>query len=56
MPIRTEYAPNTEDMLLRGEDLLKRRGLVRTGDVVLMLAGQGHGKSATNMMRVHTVS
>jgi pyruvate kinase len=56
MPIRTEYAPTTVDMLVRGEDLLKRKGLVRTGDVILMLAGQGHGKSVTNMMRVHTVS
>ena len=56
MPIQTEYAPSTVDMLLRGEDLLKRKGLVRTGDVILMLAGQGYGKSVTNMMRVHTVS
>jgi pyruvate kinase len=56
VPIRSEFSPTTDQMLLRGEELLKGKGLARTGDVVLMLAGQSHTAGATNMLRVHTVS
>jgi pyruvate kinase len=56
IPVRSEYAATTEEMLRRGEELLKRKGLARSGDVVLMLAGQTQTRGVTNMMRVHTIA
>jgi pyruvate kinase len=56
LPIHSEYSRTTDEMLVRGEELLKRKGFARTGDVVLMMAGQSHASGATNMLRVHTIS
>ena len=56
LPVRSEFAPTTDEMIVRGEALLKRRGLVAAGDTVLMLAGQSHTAGATNMLRVHAIS
>jgi pyruvate kinase len=56
LPVQTDYAPTTDEMVVRGEELLKRKGLARTGDVVLMMAGHSHTRGATNMLRVHTIS
>jgi pyruvate kinase len=55
-PVQTEYAATTEQMLAKGEELLKARKLAASGDVVLMLAGQTYTKGVTNMLRVHTIS
>jgi pyruvate kinase len=55
-PVQTDYAGTTDEMVARGEDLLKRKGLARTGDVVLMMAGHSHTRGATNMLRVHTIA
>jgi pyruvate kinase len=55
-PLRTVYAPTTDEMVARGEELLKAKGLARPGDVVLMMAGHSHVRGATNMMRVHTIA
>jgi pyruvate kinase len=55
-PVQTDYAGTTDEMLSRGEDLLKRKGLARAGDVVLMMAGHSHTRGATNMLRVHTIA
>jgi pyruvate kinase len=54
--VRSSFAPNTDEMIVKGEALLKARGLVRGGDTVLMLAGQSHTAGATNMLRVHTIA
>jgi pyruvate kinase len=56
VPVRSEYAGTTDEMLVRGEALLKAQGLAAKGDTVLMLAGQSHTAGATNMLRVHTIS
>jgi pyruvate kinase len=56
LPVQTDYAPTTDEMVVRGEELLKRKGLARAGDVVLMMAGHSHTRGATNMLRVHTIS
>jgi pyruvate kinase len=56
LPVRSEFAPTTDEMIVRGEALLKSRGLVAAGDTILMLAGQSHTAGATNMLRVHTIS
>ena len=56
LPLRSEPCATTDEMIVRGEALLKRRGLVAAGDTVLMLAGQSHTAGATNMLRVHAIS
>jgi pyruvate kinase len=43
-------------MIVRGEELLRKKGLVVKGDTILMLAGQSHTAGATNMLRVHVIS
>jgi pyruvate kinase len=56
VPVKTDFAQTTDEMIFRGEDLLKTRNLVASGDTVLMLAGQSHTAGATNMLRVHTIA
>jgi len=56
VPVKSEFAPTTDEMIVKGDDLLKRRGLAASGDRVVMLAGQSHITGATNMLRVHTIS
>jgi pyruvate kinase len=54
--VQSTFVPTTDEMILQGEAILKREGLVQSGDTVLMLAGQSHTAGATNMLRVHTIS
>ena len=56
VPVKSGFAATTDEMIVAGEALLKRKGLVAAGDRVLMLAGQSHTAGATNMLRVHTIS
>jgi pyruvate kinase len=56
VPVRTAFAPTSDEMVTQGEELLKKKGLARTGDVVLMMAGYSHTRGATNMLRVHTIA
>jgi pyruvate kinase len=56
VPVRSTFEPSTDEMIVKGEELLKQKGLVGPGDTVLMLGGQQHTKGATNMMRVHTIA
>jgi pyruvate kinase len=56
VPVQSTFVATTDEMIVQGEALLKREGLVQGGDTVLMLAGQSHTTGATNMLRVHTIS
>jgi pyruvate kinase len=56
VPLITRAMATTEEMIVKGEALLKERGLAATGDTVLMLAGQSQSAGATNMLRVHRIS
>jgi len=56
VPVKSEFVATTDDMIVRGDELLKRKGLAQSGDRVVMLAGQSHTAGATNMLRVHTIS
>jgi pyruvate kinase len=56
VPLQSTFVPTTDEMILQGEAILRREGLVQPGDTVLMLAGQTHMTGATNMLRVHTIS
>ena len=53
--LRSPFSATTDEMIVRGEALLKQKGLVQSGQTVLMLAGQSHTAGATNMLRVHTI-
>jgi pyruvate kinase len=55
LPVKSDFAPTTDEMILRGEELLKKKGFVVKGDTILMLAGQSHTAGATNMLRVHVI-
>jgi pyruvate kinase len=55
VPVRSAFAASTDDMIHQGEQLLKDKGMARTGDTVLMLGGQKHTAGATNMLRVHVI-
>jgi pyruvate kinase len=56
VPVKSEFAATTDEMIVKGDEMLKRRGLAASGDKVVMLAGQSHTTGATNMLRVHTIS
>ena len=56
VPIRSNFAPDTDAMIVQGQEILKGLGLVRAGETILMLAGQTHTAGATNMLRVHTIT
>jgi pyruvate kinase len=56
VPVKSTFEASTDEMILKGEELLKRNGLAGPGDTVLMLGGQQHTAGATNMMRVHTLT
>jgi pyruvate kinase len=56
VPVRSEFVETTDEMIVKGEALLKGQGLIAKGDTILMLAGQSHTSGATNMLRVHTIS
>jgi pyruvate kinase len=56
IPVRSVFTANTDEMITRGDEILKRHGLARSGETILMLAGQSNTAGATNMLRVHTVS
>jgi pyruvate kinase len=56
VPVKSEFVETTDEMIVKGEALLKAQGLIAKGDTVLMLAGQSHTAGATNMLRVHTIS
>lgn len=56
LPLRSDPCATTDEMIVQGEALLKRKGLAVSGDRILMLAGQSQTAGATNMLRVHVIS
>ena len=52
---RIPFAPDTDTMLAVGEREMLRRGLVRKGDRLVVVAGSTHFPGGTNMMKIHTV-
>jgi pyruvate kinase len=56
VPVKSEFAATTDEMIVRGEELLKQKGLATSGSRVVMLAGQKNTPGATNMLRVHSIS
>jgi pyruvate kinase len=56
VPVQSDFAKTTDEMILKGESLLKEKGLARPGETIVMLGGQSHTAGATNMLRVHRIS
>ena len=56
VPLRSPFVPNTDEMIVQGEALLKRQGLAQPGDLIIMLGGQSHTAGATDMLRVHIIA
>jgi pyruvate kinase len=54
--VKSAFAATTDEMIVKGDELLKESGLAQSGDTVVMLGGQSHTAGATNMLRVHGVS
>ena len=56
VPVRADLSGSTDDLLTIGEQQLRARGIVESGDTILMLSGHSAAAAATNMLRVHTVA
>ena len=54
-PAEIRFAPDTDTMLAGGEREMLRRGLVRKGDRLVVVAGSTHYPGGTNMMKIHRV-
>jgi pyruvate kinase len=56
LPLMTDEANTTDEMIEHGDLLLKAKGLARSGETLVMLAGKSRTTGATDMLRVHTVA
>ena len=56
MPLHLDFTPHTDEMILRGEELMKVKRLVSRGDRVVTVAGVTPMKGATNMLRIGEIS
>jgi pyruvate kinase len=55
-PVLRDQALTAEEMLLAAEQELLRRGRVKTGDVLGVVAGTQMASGSTNFMRLHLVT
>jgi pyruvate kinase len=55
-PVRCRQARSAEQMVTMAEQDLVRRGLLRAGDVLGVVAGTRQATGATNLMRLHVVT
>ena len=54
-PMRRKQARSAEEMMSTAEQELLRKGIIRTGDVVGVVAGTQMASGSTNFMRLHVV-
>jgi len=55
-PVRTAQARSAEDMVTTAQRELLRRGCVKVGDVIGVVAGTQMASGSTNFMRLHVVT
>jgi pyruvate kinase len=55
VPTISESTENTDELLAAGEERLKARGVVHSGDLILIVSGHSIASAATNMLRVDRV-
>ncbi len=51
-PFKIEHTTDTDEMIGMGEVLLKDQGLLKSGDLVVVVSGKTPTKGATNMLKV----
>jgi len=56
VPLKSEFAENTDELLAAGEERLKARGLAVKGDTILTLSGYTATAASTNTLHVHAVT
>ena len=56
IPIYIEFTPHTDEMILKGEELLKIKKFANKGDLIVTSAGITPMKGATNMIRISKIS
>jgi pyruvate kinase len=54
-PVRRGQARSSEDMVRAAQQELVRNGLIRSGDVLGVVAGTQMASGSTNFMRLHVV-
>ena len=55
IPILLPPMGDAEELLMAGEQALRGAGHVKSGDRIVILAGQSHTEGATNLLKVHTI-
>ncbi|MCP4220684.1 MAG: pyruvate kinase [bacterium] len=55
-PHRIGFTPHTDEMIQKGEEHVKEEKLLKSGDVVVTVAGVTRMRGATNMLRVSKIS
>jgi pyruvate kinase len=55
-PVRCRQAKSAEQMVTMAEQELLRRGLLKPGEVLGVVAGTRQASGSTNFMRLHQVS
>jgi pyruvate kinase len=51
-PYFIPLSPNTDEMIRKGEELLRNKKLVKLGDLVITVSGRSPMKGATNMLKI----
>ncbi len=54
-PCYIDFTQQTDDMIYAGESILKKSGILKTGDLVVTIAGVTRMKGATNMLRISRI-
>ncbi len=55
-PYQIEFTKHTDEMILKGEELLKAKNLAKSGDKVIVISGMTPMKGATNMLKLSRIS
>jgi len=55
IPLKLPFTAHTDEMILKGEEMLDGRGFVNEGDLVVTVAGVTPMRGATNMLRVSEI-
>jgi len=54
-PYHIEHTKSTDEMIIEGENLLKKKKLVQKGDRVIIISGINPKKGATNMLKLSKI-
>ncbi len=55
-PILSEFGDNTDEMIKKGEKIILKKGLLKKGNKVVVVAGQTYSVGSTNMMKIYQLS